>query len=112
MKVEGHLEIYRVAFEAASSELNEISAEVQRLEIRKEQIEQLITVLKPLFDDEPVASEASAEGRAQQEEVKEAASEGNVQHEPFTADPFQRRIDHVLGIGAGIRDVRKYSRQF
>ena len=28
------------------------------------------------------------------------------------SDPFQRRIDHVLGIGAGIRDVRKYSRQF
>jgi hypothetical protein len=32
--------------------------------------------------------------------------------EGFVADPFQRRIDHVLGIGAGIRDVRKYSRQF
>lgn len=113
MKTEGHVEIYRIAYEAATSELTEISAEVQRLEIRKEQIERLIAVLKPLFGEEPDASQqVSAEGPAQQEEAKEAAGEGNMQHEPFTADPFQRRIDHVLGIGAGIRDVRKYSRQF
>jgi hypothetical protein len=32
--------------------------------------------------------------------------------EAAPADPFQRRVDHVLGIGGGIRDVRKYSRQF
>jgi hypothetical protein len=46
----------------------------------------------------------------------ESASEASVERrsapEGLVADPFQRRIDHVLGIGAGIRDVRKYSRQF
>lgn len=113
MKAEGHLEIYRVAFETASGELTEIAAEVERLQIRKGQIERLITVLKPLVDEEQdIPPQASAEGPDQEEEVKEAAGEASLQHEPFTADPFQRRIDHVLGIGAGIRDVRKYSRQF
>lgn len=113
MKAEGHLEIYRVAFEAASAELTEIAAEVQRLQVRKEQIERLIEVLKPMFDDvAEMSAEATAEGQDQQDEVKEAAVEESPQHEPFTADPFQRRVDHVLGIGAGIRDVRKYSRQF
>ena len=112
MKAEGHLEIYRVAFEAASAELTEIAAEVQRLQIRKEQIERLIEVLKPMFDDVAEMSAGAAEGHDQQDEVKEAAVEESPHHEPFTADPFQRRGDHVLGIGAGIRDVRKYSRQF
>lgn len=113
MKHESHLEIYRVAFESANSELNEISTEVQRLLVRKEQVERLVTALKPLFDEEQESSSpASAEGQEQQAEVQETAGEGNSQPEAFTADPFQRRVDHVLGIGAGIRDVRKYSRQF
>ena len=111
--MEGRLDIYRAAFDFASSELTEIAVEVQRLQVRKDQIERLIAVLKPLVDEEPEASaQGLAEGPAQKEEVQEAAVEGNQQHEPFTADPFQRRVDHVLGIGAGIRDVRKYSRQF
>lgn len=113
MKYEGHLEIYRVAFETANSELTEISAEVKRLEIRKEQIERLVSVLKPLVDDEEDASsQAPAQSLEQVEEVKETAIEGASEPETFIADPFQRRTDHVLGIGAGIRDVRKYSRQF
>ncbi|HEY2471815.1 MAG TPA: hypothetical protein VGI45_28775 [Terracidiphilus sp.] len=113
MKPEGNLQIYRVAFETASTELTEIAAEAERLQIRKEQIERLITVLAPLVDEEiEVPGQVSAQGPEHQEEVKEPAAEGSLQHEPFTADPFQRRIDHVLGIGAGIRDVRKYSRQF
>jgi hypothetical protein len=113
MKPEVHLEIYRVAFETASSELTAIAAEYERLQIRKGQIERLITVLRPLIDEEQDASvQAVAEGPEERDENKEPASEEVLQHEPFTADPFQRRIDHVLGIGAGIRDVRKYSRQF
>jgi hypothetical protein len=113
MKHEGHLEIYRVAFESANSELEEISAEVERLQIRKDQIERLVTVLKPLIDEgEEMPSLASIQSLEQTDEFKEPASEGNSQSESFTADPFQRRTDHILGIGAGIRDVRKYSRQF
>lgn len=113
MKREGHLDIYRVAFESANSELEEISAEVARLQVRKDQIERLVTVLKPLIDEsEETPVYASAEGLEHNEEFKEPAGEGNSQSESFTADPFQRRTDHILGIGAGIRDVRKYSRQF
>jgi len=113
MKHEGHLEIYRVAFESANSELTEISAEVERLKIRKDQIERLVTVLKPLIDEgEETASLASAQGLEPRDEFKEPAGEGNSQSETFTADPFQRRASNILGIGAGIRDVREYSRQF
>jgi hypothetical protein len=113
MKYEGHSEIYRVAFESANSELEEISAEVARLQVRKDQLDRLVTVLKPLIDEnEAMPSFASAQSLEQAEEYKEPAGEGNSQSEPFTADPFQRRTDHILGIGAGIRDVRKYSRQF
>ncbi len=115
MKPEGHEEIYRVAFDAANSELTEIGAEVERLRIRREHIEKLVDVLNPLVAKEKqVVSQGSAEA-TQQEEAKpvtEAKAEPNSGQEAFVADPFQRRIDHVLGIGAGIRDVRKYSRQF
>ncbi len=115
MKPEGYVEIYRVAFDVANSELTEIGAEVERLRIRKEHIEKLVDVLKPLVaEEERVVSQISAEA-APREEAKpatEAKSEPNAGQEAFVADPFQRRIDHVLGIGAGIRDVRKYSRQF
>ncbi|MGA8743219.1 MAG: hypothetical protein WB561_18675 [Terracidiphilus sp.] len=116
MKPEGYVEIYRVAFDVANSELTEIGAEVERLRIRKEHIEKLVDVLKPLVAEEErvVVGQISAEA-APREETKpatEAKAEPNGGQEAFVADPFQRRIDHVLGIGAGIRDVRKYSRQF
>ena len=113
MRHEGHLEIYRVAFESANSELTDISAEFERLRIRKDQIERLVTVLTPLLEDAAQSNpHVTAQAPEQRIESKEPASEGNSQSEPFTADPFQRRTDHVLGIGAGIRDVRQYSRQF
>jgi hypothetical protein len=114
MKSEKHLEIYRVAFESANSELTEITAEVEKLRIRKEQIERLITVLTPLFDDEKTLAVAETQSQSQEqgETTAENPVDENAQLEPVMADPFQRRIDHVLGIGAGIRDVRKYSRQF
>lgn len=115
MTSEKHLEIYRVAFESANTELAEIAAEVEKLRIRKEQIERLITVLKPLLEEDVTAApEGVMQNRAS--ELSEGGTEKpvaeNAQPEPVGADPFQRRIDHVLGIGAGIRDVRKYSRQF
>ncbi len=114
MKPEGYVEIYRVAFDAANSELTEISAEVERLRIRREHIEKLVGVLKPIVaKGERVVGHVAAEAgpREETKPATEAKSEPGGQ-EAFVADPFQRRIDHVLGIGAGIRDVRKYSRQF
>jgi len=115
MNLDGRREIYRVAFEAANSELTEISVEFDKLRSRKERIEQLVAVLKPLlaeWNESPV--QVSAERSEQQgaEPAAETSTEGSGSPQPLVADPFQRRIDHVLGIGAGIRDVRKYSRQF
>ena len=111
MKSQGNVEIYRVAFDAANAELTDISAEFERLRIRKEHIEKLVQVLQPLV----------AEGEDTTERGAGATNTGTTGESPVgtlsgteaaPADPFQRRIDHVLGIGGGIRDVRKYSRQF
>ena len=107
MKSEVHEDVYRLAFESATTELTEISAQFEQLRVRKDRIERLVEVLKPLvdFEEQPgVPAEQAAE--------QAAHPDANDDPEPVLADPFQRRIDHVLGIGAGIRDVRKYSRQF
>ena len=120
MNPEEHEEIYRVAFESASSELTEIQAAVERLRSRKDHIEKLVAVLKPLVIEEEMASQdLTAVSQSQEQQAPAAENsgeqnpgEGNAVPQAITADPFQRRIDHVLGIGAGIRDVRKYSRQF
>lgn len=114
MNSEKHQEIYRVAFESANSELNEITAEFERLRVRKDQIERLILALKAMFEEEEQAPSAVL-AQSQPDtpsEAKAGKSEEELQPQAVGADPFQRRIDHVLGIGAGIRDVRKYSRQF
>ncbi|WP_348261373.1 hypothetical protein P8935_16405 [Telmatobacter sp. DSM 110680] len=113
MKLEGSREIYRVAFEAAKTELIEINAEFEKLRVRKEQVERLVTVLKALFGEDP---NTEAVSQAVTPEVTQPiatqAAEASAELQPVPSDPFQRRIDHVLGIGAGIRDVRKYTRQF
>src|SRR6266568_5131987 len=114
MKQEGNVDVYRAAFESANSELTEILEDFEKLRARKEQVEKLVTVLKPLIDGgEQVVTSDSTETDApppegQTVDARQASSEEKVER---GADPFQRRIDHVLGIGAGIRDVRKYSRQ-
>jgi hypothetical protein len=114
MKLESRIEVYRVAFESAKSELMEISAEFEKLRLRKEHMEKLVAVLTPLLGEELAAVPGSQEDSI----VRPAESAGEPSSAPhggpegLVADPFQRRIDHVLGIGAGIRDVRKYSRQF
>jgi hypothetical protein len=123
MKPEVHEEIYRVAFDSASSELIEISAAFEKLRARKEQIERLVIVLKPLIGEEdPTPLSTSPEAETQPQVTETSATVSNESNQESASaqlgtittlsDPFQRRIDHVLGIGAGIRDVRKYSRQF
>jgi hypothetical protein len=114
MKPEGQQEIYRVAYETASSELEEIAAALEQLRIRKDHIEKLVEVLGPLVDLEEKAAPSNPQSEANASEEPAATA---AQFKPGEAgergpDPFQRRIDHVLGIGAGIRDVRKYTRQF
>lgn len=127
--MKSHEDIYRVAFEAAQSNLAEITAEFERLRIRKEHVERLILVLKPILGEaETAAPAARTEEPAEQQKAlaggsaseagsdtrkeAEASTEENAQPLGVGADPFQRRAEHVLGIGAGIRDVRQYTRQF
>jgi hypothetical protein len=111
-----HLEIYRVAFESANSELIEITEEYERLRVRMDQIERLITALKPLVFEQENEILLSREEDPTADRIETAVS---VAPDPSPAepvrvgyDPFQHRINHVLGIGAGIRDVRSYTRQF
>lgn len=116
MKVEGHQEIYRVAHDAATSELIQITAEFERLLLRREQLEKLLSALKPVIGEDEqakaVPESAPAQSAPQLVTAKpEMSSEAKPEPAAVT-DPFQRRVDHVLGIGAGIRDVRQYTRQF
>jgi hypothetical protein len=116
MTQDQRLDIYRAAFESANTELNDILAEFEKLSIRKEQVEKLVMVLKPLFEaDAPAAAVDAAIDNPETITDERAADAPKLPSGEMVergADPFQRRIDHVLGIGAGIRDVRKYSRQF
>ena len=115
MKPETHQEIYRVAHDTATAELTEITAEFERLRARKELVERLITVLKPIvgIEEHPPAVATKAESSVEVAQTPaEPTSEESAQPLGVGADPFQRRMDHVLGIGAGIRDVRQYTRQF
>jgi len=111
--LEGHKEIYRSAFDAATAELTEIIAEFEKLLVRKEQVEKLVSVLRQYFGEESSGPILLPESAAR-EATTAGATANETTGEPQTtpSDPFQRRIDHVLGIGAGIRGVRKYSRQF
>jgi hypothetical protein len=120
MNPQAHQEIYRVAFESASSELIEINQEFESLRARMEKVGRLVEALKPLVaDEENEAGEGTtleAEGTALEagSEPAQSGTEGTNEMEPAQtgADPFQHRVNHVLGIGAGIRDVRSYTRQF
>jgi hypothetical protein len=117
MKSQGYGEIYRVAHDAAQAELAEITAEFERLRVRKEHVEKLILVLKPIIGEResPSPAVSKEEPTEEPDETVSAVEALNDEHaRPLGvgADPFQRRGDHVLGIGAGIRDVRQYTRQF
>ena len=109
-------EAYRVAFDSANSELNDILAAYEDLRARKERIEKVVMALKPLLGAEEAAAAAAAvqsasdaanEAIQSSEEVpayQYQATNGN----GASADPFARRLDSALGHGAG----RKFNRQF
>jgi hypothetical protein len=114
MKQEEQAEVYRVAFETAHFELKEIAASLEQLRLRKDHIEKLVEILGPLVELEEKPKTALAEAATGTSEVAGQSAQDKHETAPAReiADPFQRRIEHVLGIGAGIRDVRKYTRQF
>jgi hypothetical protein len=113
MKQEVNVDVYRVALESAKTELDEISESYEKLRVRKEGIEKLVLALRPIVDPEQAGSSSEAKDLSS-EPVQQATDTQLGAEEPqgLLEDPFQRRIDHVLGIGAGIRDVRNYTRQF
>jgi hypothetical protein len=103
MKQDDHKDVYRVAFDSAQNELNEIVASFEQLRARKESVEKLVAVLKPIVDAEMQGSGAN-QPFDQASEPAAASDDAN----NSTADPFQRRIDHVLGIA----NAGKYSQRF
>ena len=49
MKPNGNGDVYRVAFDSANSELNQILVSFEELKARKERIEKVVSALKPLL---------------------------------------------------------------
>jgi len=107
-------EVYRVAFDSANSELNDILGAFEDLRARKDRIEKVVMALKPLLGAEEAAAAAAAVKSA-----SDAANEASAATEEVPAyqyqssngsssDPFARRLDSALGHGVG----RKFSRQF
>ena len=104
-------DVYRTAFDSANSELNDILGAFEELRARKERIEKVVMALKPLLGAEEAAagisnpSDTSADLGAQGEDVptyQYQATNGS-----SSSDPFQRRIDSVLG---GNGSNRKFNR--
>ena len=114
MKPNGNGDVYRVAFDSANSELNQILVSFEELKARKERIEKVVSALKPLLGATEESSAAydpasSSPDSGQPEEIptyQYQATNGS------SVDPFQQRIDQVLGQGAGARDPRRAHRQF
>lgn len=120
-------DVYRVAFDQANAELNEILSKFEQLRARKERIEKVVDVLKPLVGSElqSAPSETLAGfpqgGYAQMEQVQapppppapEPQQMAPV-HEPLAAPPASptRRSDSAFAGSAPTRDVREYSRLF
>src|SRR5579863_10387323 len=107
-------DVYRVAFDSANSELNDILVSFEDLRARKDRIEKVVMALKPLLGAEEAAAAAAAVQSA-----SDAANEATQSSEEVPTyqyqgtngnygDPFARRLDNALGHGMG----RKLNRQF
>lgn len=117
---------YRFAYDEANAELREIVDQFEQLQVRKEQIEQVVKVLRAVMDgasleiETPVAAEpapflvqAVQPAEQPQPEAHESYAALAIEPEPEpayageqSADPFQRRIDNALRHGLGSRDSR------
>jgi hypothetical protein len=111
-------EVYRVAFDSANSELNDILGAFEELRARKDRIEKVVMALKPLLGAEEAAA-ATAAVQSASDAANEAAQAleeiptyqyqtSNGGSNGGSSDPFARRLDSALGHGVG----RKFSRQF
>jgi hypothetical protein len=108
-------EVYRVAFDSANSELNDILVAFEELRGRKDRIEKVVMALKPLLGAEEAAAAAAAvqsasdaANEATQSSEEVPAYQYQTTNGSSSSDPFARRLDSALGHGVG----RKFSRQF
>jgi len=107
-------EVYRVAFDSANNELNDILGAFEELRARKDRIEKVVHALKPLLGAEDAAaataaiqSASDAANEATQSEEVPTYQYQNTNGSP-SSDPFASRLNSALGHGVG----RKFSRQF
>jgi hypothetical protein len=114
MKTNGG-DVYRVAFDSANSELNDILVSFEELRSRKDRIEKVVLALKPLLGSEEAAAAAAAvqsASDAANEALQSSEEVPTYQYQTTngngaSSDPFARRLDSALGHGIG----RKFSRQ-
>jgi len=106
-------DVYRVAFDSANSELNDILGAFEELRARKDRIEKVVLALKPLLGAEEAAAAAAAvqsASEAANEAIQSSEEVPTYQYQGpngVSSDPFARRLDSALGHGVG----RKFSRQ-
>jgi len=103
-------DVYRTAFDSANSELNDILVTFEELRARKERIEKVVMALKPLLGAEEATvglsnpTDPSTDPGSSGEDVPSYQYQtGN----GASSDPFQRRIDSVLGHGSGSRKFNR-----
>jgi hypothetical protein len=100
-------EVYRVAFDSANNELNDILGAFEELRARKDRIEKVVLALKPLLGAEEAAAAAAAvqhasdaaNDAAQSEEVPTYQYQGA--NGSSSSDPFASRLNSALGHGIG-----------
>ncbi|HWA96615.1 MAG TPA: hypothetical protein VG844_18610 [Terracidiphilus sp.] len=116
-------EAYRVAYDEANSELKEFVLKFEQLRFRKEQIEHLVDVLRPLMGQSaPLAVVEPAAPQVNQSQPITPQAEVPSQPEPTVTetvsvpeeatDPFQRRGEAPVPVGSVSKDLRDYSRLF
>jgi hypothetical protein len=110
-------EVYRVAFDSANKELNDIIGAFEELRARKDRIEKVVLALKPLLGAEEAAAAAAAVQSASDaandalqsaEEVPTYQYQQTNGNSAASSDPFASRLNSALGHGVG----RKFNRQF
>jgi hypothetical protein len=117
-------EVYRVAFEEARAELNEILGKFEQLRLRKDRVEKLVEALKPLITgyDVPVSTSFADRPASGEQQTVAVSVPGPAAASPIpyplkqtiepSNDPFSRHTDNAVGVGAGASDVKEYSRLF
>ncbi|HVC48398.1 MAG TPA: hypothetical protein VND90_14245 [Terracidiphilus sp.] len=105
-------DVYRVAYDQANAELSEILSKFEQLRSRKDRIEKVVDVLKPLVGSEMQSAPGETlTGFAQPEAPAQPVDDVPQMVAPEPTAPM-RRTDSAFAGSAPTRDVREYSRLF